>query len=1403
MHDFNHSYALVIGINAYEQGITPLNNAVSDARAIADLLELTYGYTVWRLFDHEASRETIRHYLKTTLPQQIQSNDRLLFYFSGHGIQMSGSEGPEGYLIPQTAHIGQSETYLPMHEVSEDLAALPCRHLLAILDCCFAGSFRWSSQRRDISIGDAAPLYRERYDRFIRDYAWQAITSAAYDQLAYDAFDLKNDRGQDPTRPQHSPFAATLLAGLSGKADMSPPATRPGQKPGDGVITATELYQYLRDTVEPTTQQTPELCPLAKHDKGEYIFLIPDHALNLPSAPALDRATNPYKGLAAFEETDRDRYFGRKEITQELYQFFLQHQLTVVLGPSGSGKSSLVKAGLLPLLRKGEKDIAPWTVLPPFRPGRSPFQALNQVLAQLNLPAVKPQSISSTSSTECLLSESSGKASDQFLLPAAGLRNWFEQNPVPLVIVIDQFEELITRCEDDERQQFLETLAIALKTYPQQLRAIITLRSDFESQFQDSSLTPFWQGSRFQVSALTRRELRQAIEEPAAQRVLFFDPSELVERLVDQVINMPGGLPLLSFALSELYLSYLYRQELASKQGTAIERAITEADYTALGGVTLALIRRAESEYQQLVQTDTAYAQTIQQVMLRMVAFGAGELARRPLLASEQQFLEPEESRVHTVLSRLLEARLLVAGTTTDGESFIEPAHDALVRGWPRLSQWLKQKEIQETLLLIRSLTPVSNQWADSEKLRESQGLLWKDDPRLPQALQVMCGASYQKNSSKFARWLRQKAMSKLGLGRKRFWESLSRSVWLNAKEDQFVKDSLERKYRSRLKGYSLTTLVMAVLIMFSTVAWVQRNLANERTKQAETQTAIAQLREQAARVLNLLPTTNAVSGLVLAIDTMDRSQALLASASDNTDQRRAFQAVETTAQASLLNAVQVSQEMNRLEGHGDAVRSVAFSPDGQRLVSGSGDNTMRLWDANTGAAIGQPLEGHGDSVFSVAFSPDGQRLVSGSDDDTLRLWDANTGAAIGQPLEGHGAWVRSVAFSPDGQRLVSGSWDNTLRLWDANTGAAIGQPLEGHGDAVSSVAFSPDGQRLVSGSWDNTLRLWDANTGAAIGQPLEDHGSSVNSVAFSPDGQRLVSGSDDSTLRLWDANTGAAIGQPLEGHENSVWSVAFSPDGQRLVSGSADNTLRLWDANTGAPIGQPLAGHGSTVNSVAFSPDGQRLVSGSTDHTLRLWDANTGAAIGQPLTGHGGWVNSVAFSPDGQRLVSGSADNTLRLWDANTGAPIGQPLAGHGSTVNSVAFSPDGQRLVSGSTDHTLRLWDANTGAAIGQPLTGHGGWVRSVAFSPDGQRLVSGSTDHTLRLWDVSPAAWTDLACNRLQYHPLLNQPDDTEFIKVAARSKAACEQRGWGQSTRSSQVPTNWAGNLIHRFTSVFRL
>ncbi|KAG8794957.1 hypothetical protein FRC16_010287, partial [Serendipita sp. 398] len=287
-------------------------------------------------------------------------------------------------------------------------------------------------------------------------------------------------------------------------------------------------------------------------------------------------------------------------------------------------------------------------------------------------------------------------------------------------------------------------------------------------------------------------------------------------------------------------------------------------------------------------------------------------------------------------------------------------------------------------------------------------------------------------------------------------------------------------------------------------------------------------------------------------------------------------------------------------------------------------------------------LRGHTGAVLSVAYSPDGHRIISGSGDTTIRMWDVETGAAVGEPLEGHTNWISSVAYSPDGRRIISGSDDNTIRMWDAETGAAIGKPLEGHTNRISSVAFSPDGRHIISGSYDGTIRMWDAETGAAVGEPLEGHTDQICSVTYSPDGRQIISGSYDGTIRMWDAENGAAVGQPLEGHTGLICSVAYSPDGRCIISGSYDDIIHMWDAETGDAIGEPLEGHTDWISSVAYSPDGRCIISGSYDGIIHMWDAETGDAIGEPLEGHTDWISSVAYSPDGRRIISGSDDKTI-----------------------------------------------------------------------------------------------------------------------------------------------------------------
>ncbi|MEG3969042.1 caspase family protein [Microcoleus sp. T2B6] len=774
MSNFEHSYALIIGINDYKNGISALKTAVSDATEIARILETEHDYTVTLLLNQAATLSQLRQVLEIELPKQIQAGDRFLFYFAGHGIALNGEDGPEGCLIPQNAKLGNVRTYLPMSDVNKALLQLPCRHFLGILDCCFAGAFRWSSLRKALPV-ELVTIHKERYDRFIQDPAWQVLTSAAYDQSAWDAFDLKDDRGQIGS---HSPFASALIEALEGKADAFPPA-EPGKPAGDGVITATDLYVYLRDRVEVATEarairQTPGIHCLNKHDKGEYIFLTPGHALNLPPAPPLDVSKNPYRGLLPFEEEHNKLFFGRNELIEKLQNIVQTNPLTVVLGASGCGKSSLAKAGLIPKLKQQKSD--KWFIISPIRPGATPFQALNNALIDAQLPKIELQNQQKT------LSQS--------------IAVWAKNHPDShLLIFIDKSEEIITLCQDeDERPEFFQQILTAIDAHRDKLRVVLSLRSDFETQLRDAGLKCFptvlkkevgntdtelkerWLNGRFIVPAMTRAELREAIEKPAEARVMYFQPHDLVEQLINEVADMPGALPLLSFALRELYLKYLKRQRDAQNRGITIDRALTQEDYQALGGVIQSLTQRADEEYQALVQENPAYSQVIRHVMLRMVALAGGELARRQVPLSELEYPPARNSLVKEVIEHFSTARLLVKGQDAEGNPYVEPAHDALVRGWQKLLNWVEE---EKNLRLQRRLIPAAVEWKSQQQPR----YLWNTDPYLD-VLQKEVLNSQNNN-------------------------------WLNQLETEFVQQSIRQKHKDTRSRWGIGITVSLVITTF------------------------------------------------------------------------------------------------------------------------------------------------------------------------------------------------------------------------------------------------------------------------------------------------------------------------------------------------------------------------------------------------------------------------------------------------------------------------------------------------------------------------------------------------------------------------------------------------------------
>ncbi|MGV9533053.1 nSTAND1 domain-containing NTPase [Streptosporangium sandarakinum] len=1078
----------------------------------------------------------------------------------------------------------------------------------------------------------------------------------------------------------------------------------------------------------------------------------------------------PYRGLVPFGEADAEVFHGREVTTAQLLTTVSRRLaapgLVVVTGASGAGKSSLLRAGLLPAIGRGELTAAArdWPVQV-IEPTGSPLVALAAAMAALagvSAPEVVRGLREDPGQAPLLVRQAVEADARRRALPSSAVAGG------RLVLVVDQFEEVFTLVSDAderavaEREAFIAALheAATAGCGPHGAAAalvVVAVRGDVVDRCAaHPRLAAALRDGAFVVGPMTQPDLRRAITGPADAAGLEIE-SGLVDVILSELRAAGGGyeagaLPL----LSQTMLTVWEHRE---------DDRLTSRGYARTGGVTKAVASSADAVYAGLAPDRKEAAR---RVFERLTAVtGDGALARRTVERAALHAGRTEAGRaaIDEVLEVFARSRLVVVDAGR-----VQIAHDVLLGSWPRLRGWLADERADRVL--------------HTEILQDAAE--W--DRRGRDASFLYGGIRLQAAEEAVARW-------RADPGRYDGFDLPGpAAAFLHAG----ARAATRTRRRQRLRFTVLAGLLVVAIITaaaavrFGQDADRQRAVALNRSAQAASREAaaysqalpddpatsarlalaaqaIAETGEARVSLATLLsrPARAVLTGHTGWVNSVTFSPdgTRLASAGWNDETVRLWDAVTgkpigapLTGHTSWVNSVAFSPDGKRLAsggydgtvrlwdaasgkpigalhtGHTNKVTSVAFSPDGKRLASAGDDGTVRLWDAASGKPIGAPLTGHTNAVNSVAFSPDGKRLASAGDDGTVRLWNAATGRQVGAPLAGHTKPVTSVAFSPDGKRLASGGWDKTVQLWDAVTGKPIGAPLTGHTHWVTSVVFSPDGKRLASGGYDGTARLWDAAIGKPIGAPLTGDDNVVTSVAFTPDGTRLASGGWNKTVRLWDVATGKPIGAPLTGDDSEMDSVAFSPDGTRLASGGGDHTVRLWDAATGKPIGAPLTGHDNVVTSVAFSPDGKRLASaGQEESTVRIWDAATRKPIGTLHTGHTNGVNSVAFSPDGTRLASGGWNKTVQIWDAATGKPIGAFPTEHTSLVLSVAFSPDGKRLVSGD-DETVRLWDAATGKPIGAPLTGHTNTVSSVAFSPDGTRLASSAWDKTVRLWDAA---------------------------------------------------------------------
>ncbi|MCS6843955.1 MAG: hypothetical protein NZ528_06470 [Caldilineales bacterium] len=1120
---------------------------------------------------------------------------------------------------------------------------------------------------------------------------------------------------------------------------------------------------------------------------------------------------NPYKGLQPFGEADYLSFYGREDFTRRLLDAVHAQPLVAVVGPSGIGKTSVVRAGLLPRLRAGGDGPAGRWLVVALRPGSHPFLSLAAALAPHR--SNRPQPNGSGAADQ--VSELARRLQEgQLSLAevAGGLvgAEAFGGRP-RLLLFVEELEELFTLCPDPAlRTAFLDWLVQSVAR-PGPATVLVNLRADFMAQaLLHRGLADALQSASLILGPMSRSELEAAIVRPAEAQGFSFEPG-LVARILDDVGEAPGQLPLLQFALAQLW---------ENRAG----RMLTHAAYEAIGRVSGALARYAEQVYGQLSPQEQALAR---QVFTQMALPGEGtEDTHRPVPRAELS----EEA--WTLVQKLANARLVVTDLRA-GQETAEVVHDVLLRSWSRLREWLAADRTFRVWQQRARLA--AEQWRAAG---HDPDLLWRGaalseaeewaaarpedlDPTVRAF--VASGVQRRTREREEAEAQRQRALADA--------QALAEAQRRRAELEAQASRRLRWLAAGLLTAVAVALLMLVVALDQAREAQRQRDLAlaAQATAVAEQQVAEAQAqralaRQLAAQTVNLADTQPDLAAL-LSLESLrrDRSPAAVRDLLLNlrlpptlirflhghtaaihalavSPDGRWLASADEVGRVWLWNVDAGQPETSFDTPGGREISSLAFGPDGRQLALGGIDGDLWLWDVERRRLVAPDHRPHADQVLALRFTADGQHLLSGGADGLLHRWQVPDLVAVGQPVDlARGVpqvEVRSV--SPNGRWVAVTRNEVALTVWDLAAGRPLWGERQDHSSSVANVVFSPDGRRLATGSFDGTVIVYDLARGEPIFPSLAEHEGRVLALAFSPDSRWLASGSTDATVRLWDLESGQPIPPTLAGHANWVRTVAFSPDGARLLSGDADGRLLQWDI-AGHRI---LPGHRAQVRGVAFDPTGRTatLASGSFDRTVAIYDANAAALRLPPLVGHTNAVLDVAFSPDGSLVASGSAGpGEIRLWDPTTGqalaalpepgsvattllfSPDGRTLASghfdgsvilwevaqrtvrqrlqaHNDWVLALAFSPDGANLATGSRDQTVWLWDAATGAPRLGPLRGHNNWVTALAFSPDGRTLASGGGDGMIRLWDV--------ATGRLLFSPLAGHTRPVWHLQIEAR-------------------------------------